>query len=211
MPLRSLAALLLLSAPAVDPAQRARRLGALSLRADRSRRRACASPRRSGRRDRRIAHGLGTTPRPFARNYPPNRLVTFRHPYASRNVTVPMMLPDNTPRIEHIPRPHSLRVHDLLHRHSLPARRRRRCRVQQRVAADVAAVGITSIVDLPIIRLPNPPAFQGRGALRPTHAPGVAANRTIPGPKARGIQAPDFLNVNSRDAPRSAGACSRVA
>jgi hypothetical protein len=46
--------------------------------------------------------GLSTTPRPFPRNYRPNRLVTFRHPYTSRNVTLPMMLPDNTPRIEHI-------------------------------------------------------------------------------------------------------------
>jgi hypothetical protein len=46
--------------------------------------------------------GLGTTPKPYAGNYQPNRLVTFRHPYTSRNVTVPMKLPDNTPRAEHI-------------------------------------------------------------------------------------------------------------
>lgn len=46
--------------------------------------------------------GLSAAPKPFAKNYPPNRLVTFRHPYTSRNVTVPMTLPDNTPRIEHI-------------------------------------------------------------------------------------------------------------
>ena len=46
--------------------------------------------------------GLSTAPKPYAGNYSPNRLVTFRHPYTSRNVTVPMKLPDNVPRIEHI-------------------------------------------------------------------------------------------------------------
>ena len=46
--------------------------------------------------------GLGNTPKPYTSNYQPNRLVTFRHPYTSRNVTVPMKLPDSTPRIEHI-------------------------------------------------------------------------------------------------------------
>jgi hypothetical protein len=46
--------------------------------------------------------GLSATPKPYAGNYAANRMVTFRHPYTSRNVTVPMKLPDNTPKIEHI-------------------------------------------------------------------------------------------------------------
>jgi len=46
--------------------------------------------------------GLRATAKPYAGNYPPNRMVTFRHPYTSRNVIVPMKLPDNTPQIEHI-------------------------------------------------------------------------------------------------------------
>jgi hypothetical protein len=46
--------------------------------------------------------GLRATPRPFTGNYKPNRLVTFRHPYTSRNVIVPMKLPEDTPRVEHI-------------------------------------------------------------------------------------------------------------
>ena len=31
-----------------------------------------------------------------------NRMVAFRHPYTSQNVTVPMKLPENTPQVEHI-------------------------------------------------------------------------------------------------------------
>jgi hypothetical protein len=45
---------------------------------------------------------LGTAPKPYQGTFPPNRMVTFRHPYTSRNVTIPLKLPDNTPRIEHL-------------------------------------------------------------------------------------------------------------
>jgi hypothetical protein len=46
--------------------------------------------------------GLRGTPKPFAGNFQPNRLVTFRHPYTSRDAIVPMKLPENTPRTERI-------------------------------------------------------------------------------------------------------------
>jgi hypothetical protein len=46
--------------------------------------------------------GVGTTAKPYTENFQPNRLVTFRHPYTSRNVQVPLKLPDGTPRVEHI-------------------------------------------------------------------------------------------------------------
>jgi hypothetical protein len=49
-----------------------------------------------------LRSGLGGTPKPYAGNFLPNRLVTFRHPYTSRNVNVPMKLPENTPRTERI-------------------------------------------------------------------------------------------------------------
>lgn len=49
-----------------------------------------------------LRRGVSGTPQPFAGNYQANRLVTFRHPYTSRNVIVPMKLPESTPRIEHI-------------------------------------------------------------------------------------------------------------
>jgi hypothetical protein len=45
---------------------------------------------------------LGGTPRPYNGIFPPNRLVTFRHPYTSKNVTIPMKLPDSTPQVERI-------------------------------------------------------------------------------------------------------------
>jgi hypothetical protein len=46
--------------------------------------------------------GFGGTPKPYTGTAQPNRLVTFRHPYTSRNVSIPLKLPDNTPRVEHI-------------------------------------------------------------------------------------------------------------
>jgi hypothetical protein len=49
-----------------------------------------------------LRSGLRATPKPYAGNYQANRMVTFRHPYTSRNVIVPMKLPDSAPRIEHI-------------------------------------------------------------------------------------------------------------
>jgi hypothetical protein len=45
---------------------------------------------------------LGGTPRPYNGTFPPNRLVTFRHPYTSKNVTIPMKLPGSTPEVERI-------------------------------------------------------------------------------------------------------------
>ena len=45
---------------------------------------------------------VGGTPGPYNGTFPPNRMVTFRHPYTSKNVTIPMKLPDSTPQLEHI-------------------------------------------------------------------------------------------------------------
>jgi hypothetical protein len=45
--------------------------------------------------------GFGLRPQPFNRVLRPNQMVTFRHPYTGRNVTVPMTLPEGTPRLEH--------------------------------------------------------------------------------------------------------------
>src|SRR5262245_25974587 len=45
----------------------------------------------------------GGARQPLAAAPPPNMLVTFRHPHTGRNVIVPMILPDSTPRIEHRP------------------------------------------------------------------------------------------------------------
>jgi hypothetical protein len=45
--------------------------------------------------------GFGLRPQPYGRVFRPNQLVTFRHPYNGRNVTVPLTLPQGTPRLEH--------------------------------------------------------------------------------------------------------------
>jgi hypothetical protein len=45
------------------------------------------------------ALGVRSQPYPFAVR--PNMMVTFRHPYTGRNATVPLRLPDCTPRMEH--------------------------------------------------------------------------------------------------------------
>ncbi len=45
-------------------------------------------------------NGLGLRPQPFNQVFRPNQMVTFRHPYTGRNVTVPLTLPAGTPRIE---------------------------------------------------------------------------------------------------------------
>ena len=44
--------------------------------------------------------GFGLRPQPFNRVFRPNQIVTFRHPYTGRNVTVPLTLPQGTPRLE---------------------------------------------------------------------------------------------------------------
>lgn len=31
----------------------------------------------------------------------PTQMVTFRHPYTARNITIPLRLPDSTPQMEH--------------------------------------------------------------------------------------------------------------
>ncbi len=45
--------------------------------------------------------GFGLRPAPYSRTFRPNQLVTFRHPYNGRNVTIPLTLPQGTPRLEH--------------------------------------------------------------------------------------------------------------
>ena len=46
-------------------------------------------------------NGFGFSPRPFNETFRPNQIVTFRHPFTGRNVTIPLTLPVSTPRIEH--------------------------------------------------------------------------------------------------------------
>ena len=46
---------------------------------------------------------FGTGTAPYNCPMKPNYLVTFRHPYTRQNVTVPLALPPDTPRIEHLP------------------------------------------------------------------------------------------------------------
>lgn len=41
--------------------------------------------------------GIGLIPKPFRENFRPTHMVTFRHPYTGRNVTVPMTLPLERP------------------------------------------------------------------------------------------------------------------
>jgi hypothetical protein len=45
--------------------------------------------------------GLGWLPQPYPYVIRPNQMVTFRHPYTGRNVTVPLRMPSGTPRMEH--------------------------------------------------------------------------------------------------------------
>jgi len=45
--------------------------------------------------------GFGLNPQPYSRTLRPNQMVTFRHPYNGRYVTVPLTLPQGTPRLEH--------------------------------------------------------------------------------------------------------------
>ena len=44
--------------------------------------------------------GLGLVPRPYPYVVRPNQMVTFRHPYSGRNVTLPIRLPEGQPRHE---------------------------------------------------------------------------------------------------------------
>ncbi len=45
--------------------------------------------------------GLGIRILPYPYVVKPNQMVTFRHPYTARNVTVPLRLPQSTARMEH--------------------------------------------------------------------------------------------------------------
>jgi hypothetical protein len=44
---------------------------------------------------------FGTVREPALQQARPTHLVTFRHPWTGRNVTVPLTLPEGTPRIEY--------------------------------------------------------------------------------------------------------------
>lgn len=47
-------------------------------------------------------NGFGFFPQPFNETFKPNQIVTFRHPFTGRNVTIPLTLPvGSTPRLEH--------------------------------------------------------------------------------------------------------------
>ena len=48
-----------------------------------------------------LKRGLGAFPLPYPYVVKPNQMVTFRHPYTTRNVTVPLRLPPGTARMEH--------------------------------------------------------------------------------------------------------------
>jgi hypothetical protein len=45
--------------------------------------------------------GLGLVPRPYPYVVRPNQMVTFRHPYSGRNVTLPIRMPEGQPRHEY--------------------------------------------------------------------------------------------------------------
>ena len=49
-----------------------------------------------------LKRGLGVRPLPYTQVVRPNQMVTFRHPFTGRNVTVPLRLPRDTPRMEHL-------------------------------------------------------------------------------------------------------------
>src|SRR5437762_10233761 len=49
-----------------------------------------------------LKRGLGVWPLPYPHVVRPNQMVTFRHPFTCRNVTVPLRLPAGTPRMEHL-------------------------------------------------------------------------------------------------------------
>lgn len=48
-----------------------------------------------------LKRGVGLRSLPYTQPVRPNQMVTFRHPYNGRNVTVPIRLPEGTPRMEH--------------------------------------------------------------------------------------------------------------
>jgi hypothetical protein len=46
---------------------------------------------------------FGTVREPYRGALRPTHVVTFRHPYTGRNVSVPLTLPEGTPNIQHTP------------------------------------------------------------------------------------------------------------
>jgi hypothetical protein len=48
-----------------------------------------------------LFRGFAARPLPYPRTFRPNQMVTFRHPHNGRQVTVPLTLPEGTPRLEH--------------------------------------------------------------------------------------------------------------
>jgi hypothetical protein len=48
-----------------------------------------------------LFRGFGMRPLPYQRTFRPNQMVTFRHPYNGNLATVPLTLPEGTPRLEH--------------------------------------------------------------------------------------------------------------
>jgi hypothetical protein len=44
---------------------------------------------------------FGAQPQPYPYAVRPNQMVTFRHPFNGRNVTVPLRSPEGPPRLEH--------------------------------------------------------------------------------------------------------------
>ena len=48
-----------------------------------------------------LKRGLGVVPMAYPFAVRPNQMVTFRHPFTGRNVTVPMRLPEGPARMEH--------------------------------------------------------------------------------------------------------------
>jgi hypothetical protein len=50
-----------------------------------------------------LKRGIGVRPLPYPYAVRPTQMVTFRHPFTGRNVTVPMRLPPDVARMEHRP------------------------------------------------------------------------------------------------------------
>ncbi len=47
-----------------------------------------------------LKRGLGALSLPYPYAVRPNQMVTYRHPFTGRNVTVPIRMPDGPPRLE---------------------------------------------------------------------------------------------------------------
>ena len=74
--------------------------GLLPLRSHRRLRNHAASALRSGRSIGELYRGFGMRVQPYQQAFRPNQIVTFLHPATGRNATIPLTLPEGTPRYD---------------------------------------------------------------------------------------------------------------